>query len=52
MGVSEHIKDNHHVFSIKLTDEDRSEIEKVLVQSREGELMTIIGDCGDEYRRR
>jgi len=52
MGVSEHITDNHRVFTLKLTNQDRSKIEQVLAQSRESKLMDLIGDCGSEYRRR
>ncbi len=49
LGVSEHIADNERVFGLSLDDEDRSRIAAVLRDSRD--LLQIIGDCGDEYRR-
>ena len=49
LGVAEHIADNARVFQIQLDDEDVQTIEGVLADSRD--LYSIIGDCGDEYRR-
>ena len=48
LGLSEHIADTQSVYSLQLTDEDRDEIDAVT--SRGNDLMTVIGDCGDEYR--
>jgi hypothetical protein len=36
------------VFGVKLDADDLSMIEAVLARSRD--LITLIGDCGDEYR--
>jgi aryl-alcohol dehydrogenase-like predicted oxidoreductase len=49
LGRSEHIAENGQVFEMTITEGERSEIDAVL---RKGaDLMRIIGDCGDEYRR-
>lgn len=49
LGIAEHIADNARVFDIALDAEDVAVIEEVLANSRD--LMRLIGDCGDEYRR-
>ena len=49
LGIAEHIADNARVFDIALDSEDVSALEQVLAKSRD--LMRLIGDCGDEYRR-
>ena len=47
-GLTEHAEENRRALSLELTDADRAEIEAV----RHGnDLMKVIGDCGDEYRR-
>jgi aryl-alcohol dehydrogenase-like predicted oxidoreductase len=48
LGVAQHLTDNARVFGVKLDADDFSMIEAVLVRSRD--LITLIGDCGDEYR--
>jgi len=48
LGVAEHIADNSRVFGFALDSADDAAIEPVLAKSRD--LMTLIGDCGDEYR--
>lgn len=48
LGLSEHIADNQRVFSFTLDASDYHQLEDVLTKSRD--LMTAIGDCGDEYR--
>ena len=49
LGVAEHISDNAHVFRLELDAGDLQAIEAVLAESRD--LYSLIGDCGDEYRR-
>ncbi|XP_057806003.1 LOW QUALITY PROTEIN: flagellar radial spoke protein 5 [Salvia miltiorrhiza] len=49
LGLAEHIKDNNAIFSLVLDDEDVSSILQVTQKGKD--LMKIIGDCGDEYRR-
>jgi aryl-alcohol dehydrogenase-like predicted oxidoreductase len=49
LGIAEHIADNARVFEIALDAADAAAIEPVLARSRD--LMLLIGDCGDEYRR-
>lgn len=49
LGLSEHIKDANAVFSLVLDEEDGNSIREV--QKKGKDLMRIIGDCGDEYRR-
>jgi aryl-alcohol dehydrogenase-like predicted oxidoreductase len=48
LGVAEHIDDNRRVFSFDLDDRERAEIATACAGSRN--LMSLIGDCGDEYR--
>ncbi|CAA7405375.1 unnamed protein product [Spirodela intermedia] len=49
LGLAEHIVDCNAVFSLALDEEDVGSINEV---SRKGrDLLEIIGDCGDEYRR-
>jgi aryl-alcohol dehydrogenase-like predicted oxidoreductase len=48
LGVAQHVADNARVFGIKLDADDLRMIEAVLAKSRD--LITLIGDCGDEYR--
>ncbi len=48
LGVAQHLADNTRVFGFALDDGDLALIEAVLAKSRD--LMTVIGDCGDEYR--
>jgi aryl-alcohol dehydrogenase-like predicted oxidoreductase len=49
LGVSEHIAETKRVFGFQLSPEDYQEIHSVLDRSRD--LFSVIGDCGDEYRR-
>jgi len=49
LGVAEHRTDNARVFDLVLDAEDRAQIEAISAQANN--LYTIIGDCGDEYRR-
>jgi aryl-alcohol dehydrogenase-like predicted oxidoreductase len=48
LGVAQHLTDNARVFGVRLDADDLSMIEAVLAKSRD--LITLIGDCGDEYR--
>jgi len=50
LGVSEHMSENLHVFDFQLDQEDYQKIGEI--QSKANNLLQIIGDCGDEYRRR
>ncbi|KAI0032004.1 Aldo/keto reductase [Vararia minispora EC-137] len=50
LGVTDHIDDNLRVFALRLTDGDRAEIEVVLARSAGRRMITLIGDCGAEYR--
>lgn len=49
LGVSEHRADNARVFGFQLADDDLARIHAVT--DRSYDLMRVIGDCGDEYRR-
>lgn len=49
LGLSEHINDTNAVFSLVLDEEDVNSIQEV--SKRGKDLMKVIGDCGDEYRR-
>jgi aryl-alcohol dehydrogenase-like predicted oxidoreductase len=48
LGLAEHIAANARTVSLALDPADLAAIEPVLARSRD--LMTLIGDCGDEYR--
>lgn len=50
LGIREHLADTLPVFNLQLDPKDYQMIDQVLNQSRN--LFEIIGDCGDEYRRR
>jgi len=49
LGVAQHIEDNARTFGFTLDADDHARIEAVLARSRD--LVALIGDCGDEYRR-
>ncbi|XP_076921119.1 putative oxidoreductase At1g06690, chloroplastic [Bidens hawaiensis] len=49
LGLSEHIKDTSAVFSLTLDEDDVKSIQDVISKGKD--LMRVIGDCGDEYRR-
>lgn len=52
MGVAEHKEDNAKVFDFKLTAEDKEDIDEILAQSNGANLVSMMGDCGAEYRSR
>ncbi|MDB9430208.1 aldo/keto reductase [Microcystis aeruginosa CS-555/01A07] len=49
LGVAEHIAENARIFDFQLSPQDYQKIDHVLEKSRD--LLQLIGDCGDEYRR-
>lgn len=49
LGLSEHIEASKAIFSLQLDEEDEVNIKQVSAKGRD--LMKVIGDCGDEYRR-
>ena len=49
LGLAEHIKDSNAVFSLVLDEDDVNSIQEV--SSKGKDLLKVIGDCGDEYRR-
>ena len=48
LGLTDHRADNTRVFAVGLDAEDHARIEAVLAKSRD--LLSLIGDCGGEYR--
>lgn len=48
LSIAEHRADNARVFTFQLDADDWQQIEQVSAQSRN--LLSQIGDCGDEYR--
>ncbi len=46
LGQSEHVEDNQKIFQFKLDESDKSELAGAASQ-----LLTLPGDCGDEYRK-
>ncbi|KAJ4832191.1 hypothetical protein Tsubulata_009016 [Turnera subulata] len=49
LGLAEHINDANAVFSLALDEEDVNSIQEVSKKGKD--LLQVIGDCGDEYRR-
>ncbi|KAJ7981141.1 Aldo/keto reductase family oxidoreductase [Quillaja saponaria] len=49
LGLSDHIRDTDAVFSLVLDEEDVNSIQEVTRKGKD--LLKVIGDCGDEYRR-
>ena len=49
LGYKEHIEDNGEIFRFHLDAEDYFEIEEITKKSKN--LLKVIGDCGDEYRK-
>lgn len=49
LGLAEHRAENARVFSFRLDAEDWAQLDAVQARSRD--LLKLIGDCGDEYRR-
>lgn len=50
LGESDHRADNRRVFSFQLSPDDHAAIETI--STKANDLYQLIGDCGDEYRRR
>ncbi|XP_042477006.1 flagellar radial spoke protein 5-like [Macadamia integrifolia] len=49
LGLSEHIQDANAVLSLVLDEDDVNSIQEVSKKGKD--LLRVIGDCGDEYRR-
>ena len=49
LGMAEHRSENARVFSFHLDTEDWAQLDAVHAKSHD--LFTLIGDCGNEYRR-
>jgi aryl-alcohol dehydrogenase-like predicted oxidoreductase len=49
LGVTEHITDSARAFDVALDGDDLDALHPIFARGRD--LMTVIGDCGDEYRR-
>lgn len=49
LGLSEHIQDANAIFSLALDEDDVGSIREATAKGKD--LLKVIGDCGDEYRR-
>ncbi|XP_010557397.1 PREDICTED: flagellar radial spoke protein 5 [Tarenaya hassleriana] len=49
LGLAEHIEETNAIFSLVLDEEDVESIQEVTKKGKD--LLQVIGDCGDEYRR-
>ncbi|MEA2642289.1 MAG: hypothetical protein QOF51_3683 [Chloroflexota bacterium] len=49
LGLSDHLDDTLRAFDVRLDADDHARINAVLASARN--LASLIGDCGDEYRR-
>ncbi|KAK7402076.1 hypothetical protein VNO78_14051 [Psophocarpus tetragonolobus] len=49
LGLSDHIKDTNAIFSLVLNEDDVNSIREATAKGKD--LLKVIGDCGDEYRR-
>ncbi|KAL5710690.1 hypothetical protein ACHQM5_021224 [Ranunculus cassubicifolius] len=50
LGLSEHIQDNKAVFSLVLDEDDMNSIKEVTKNGKD--LLSVIGDCGDDIRQK
>lgn len=50
LGISEHPDENRRVFGFNLTEQDKNDIEAVLIHSNGRKMITTIGYFGAEYR--
>jgi len=48
-GLSEHADENARALGLALTERDLADV--AAVQAKGADLLSVIGDCGDEYRR-
>ncbi|GAY59818.1 hypothetical protein CUMW_197360 [Citrus unshiu] len=49
LGLAEHIQDTNAIFMLSLDEDDVNSIQEVTKKGKD--LLGVIGDCGDEYRR-
>ncbi|KAL5131992.1 putative oxidoreductase, chloroplastic [Glycine soja] len=49
LGLAEHIQDTNAIFSLVLDEDDVNSIREATAKGKD--LLKVIGDCGDEYRR-
>ncbi|KAI4322397.1 hypothetical protein L6164_022098 [Bauhinia variegata] len=49
LGLAEHIQDSIAIFSLVLDEDDVNSIKEA--SEKGNDLLKVIGDCGDEYRR-
>ncbi|RDX74581.1 Flagellar radial spoke protein 5, partial [Mucuna pruriens] len=49
LGLAEHIQDTNAIFSLALDDDDVNSLREAIGKGKD--LLKVIGDCGDEYRR-
>lgn len=49
LGLAEHIQDTNAIFTLSLDEDDVNSIQEVTKKGKD--LLGVIGDCGDEYRR-
>ncbi|KAK9999536.1 hypothetical protein SO802_019139 [Lithocarpus litseifolius] len=49
LGLSDHIQESNAVFSLVLDNDDVNSIQEISKKGKD--LLRVIGDCGDEYRR-
>ncbi|XP_057744421.1 flagellar radial spoke protein 5 isoform X1 [Arachis stenosperma] len=49
LGLSDHIEDCNAIFSLVLDEDDVNSIREASAKGKD--LLKVIGDCGDEYRR-
>ncbi|MED6205240.1 hypothetical protein PIB30_016033 [Stylosanthes scabra] len=49
LGLSDHIQDCNAIFSLVLDEDDVNSIREASAKGKD--LLNVIGDCGDEYRR-
>ncbi|KAL1331044.1 hypothetical protein HN51_048290 [Arachis hypogaea] len=49
LGLSDHIDDCNAIFSLVLDEDDVNSIKEASAKGKD--LLKVIGDCGDEYRR-
>ena len=52
LGLSINVESNMKTFTFRLTDQDREQIDEVVLGAKARALFESIGDCGQEYRKK
>ena len=48
LGLTQHISQSRAALTVELDEDDRGRLENVMRRGKD--MLSIVGDCGDEYR--